>query len=532
MKRFIQIHLLTSYPPANLNRDDQGRPKTAKMGGFDRLRVSSQSLKRAWRSSDIFEAAIAKGIRTKMIGLDAFDKLSAFPALSRTDREEIAKNIARVFGKLKGNYMELETLAFVSDKERQNISNVISRFENGLGGATEETNEFGIVLFRQLSRDITTSVNALIDVMKGTQDSVMLKKDWAKALKETIKKYKNAEDQNQYDFIGKMIDRCSEWREEIIGQQNGNDEQLEKVRDDLLELFFADEYVKQTKEIVKKLSLGTLLSGKIAKEIAYGELKYKDHIGLCMGWEEQLQSWLDEVRESDDNDYLSETNIENLKLAISPVSIAKSSILTNENTNADIALFGRMLASSVDYNVEAACQVAHAISVHPVVIEDDYFTAVEEMNQYRNDAGAAHIGETGFAAGLFYSYICINRTLLVENLGGDEALAQKSIQALIEAAVKVPPNGKQNSFGSRAYASYVLAERGDQQPRSLSVAFLKPVTSQGIEGTDFGTAAVDALTTQRQNMDAVYGPCADASCEINVFEGKGTLAELLKFVAE
>jgi CRISPR system Cascade subunit CasC len=176
--------------------------------------------------------------------------------------------------------------------------------------------------------------------------------------------------------------------------------------------------------------------------------------------------------------------------------------------------------------------VAHAISVHPVVIEDDYFTAVDDLNDGSEDAGAAHIGETGFAAGLFYSYICINRTLLVENLGGDEALAQKSIQALIEAAVKVPPNGKQNSFGSRAYASYVLAEKGDQQPRSLSVAFLKPVTSQGIEGTDFGTAAVDALTTQRQNMNAVYGPCADASCEINVFEGKGTLAELLKFVAE
>ena len=31
MSRFIQLHLLTSYPPANLNRDDLGRPKTAMM---------------------------------------------------------------------------------------------------------------------------------------------------------------------------------------------------------------------------------------------------------------------------------------------------------------------------------------------------------------------------------------------------------------------------------------------------------------------------------------------------------------------
>ncbi|MCE1695246.1 type I-E CRISPR-associated protein Cas7/Cse4/CasC, partial [Enterobacter hormaechei] len=42
MSQFIQLHLLTSYPPANLNRDDLGRPKTAQRGGFERLRISSQ----------------------------------------------------------------------------------------------------------------------------------------------------------------------------------------------------------------------------------------------------------------------------------------------------------------------------------------------------------------------------------------------------------------------------------------------------------------------------------------------------------
>jgi len=76
MNRFIQLHLLTSYPPANLNRDDQGSPKTAKMGGFDRLRVSSQCLKRTWRTSEIFKESLADhiGIRTKRIGLDAAKK--------------------------------------------------------------------------------------------------------------------------------------------------------------------------------------------------------------------------------------------------------------------------------------------------------------------------------------------------------------------------------------------------------------------------------------------------------------------------
>jgi CRISPR system Cascade subunit CasC len=58
MSHFIQLHLLTSYAPANINRDDLGRPKTAKMGSVDRLRISSQCLKRAWRTSDVFNSYI------------------------------------------------------------------------------------------------------------------------------------------------------------------------------------------------------------------------------------------------------------------------------------------------------------------------------------------------------------------------------------------------------------------------------------------------------------------------------------------
>ncbi len=72
MDRFLQLHLLTSYPPSNLNRDDLGRPKTAVMGGATRLRVSSQSLKRSWRTSEVFDSALKGniGTRTKGMGLE------------------------------------------------------------------------------------------------------------------------------------------------------------------------------------------------------------------------------------------------------------------------------------------------------------------------------------------------------------------------------------------------------------------------------------------------------------------------------
>ncbi|HGG58993.1 MAG TPA: type I-E CRISPR-associated protein Cas7/Cse4/CasC, partial [Gammaproteobacteria bacterium] len=76
MTQFIQLHLLTAYPPSNLNRDDLGRPKTAIVGGSERLRISSQSLKRAWRTSELFESALGehRGTRTKRLGEQVFER--------------------------------------------------------------------------------------------------------------------------------------------------------------------------------------------------------------------------------------------------------------------------------------------------------------------------------------------------------------------------------------------------------------------------------------------------------------------------
>lgn len=50
--RFLQIHYLTSYPSALLNRDDAGFAKRIPFGGSVRTRVSSQCLKRHWRTFD------------------------------------------------------------------------------------------------------------------------------------------------------------------------------------------------------------------------------------------------------------------------------------------------------------------------------------------------------------------------------------------------------------------------------------------------------------------------------------------------
>lgn len=351
MLRFVQLHLLVSYPPSNLNRDDTGRPKTAIVGDANRLRVSSQSLKRAWRTSDVFENTLRGhiGVRTKEMGEKMYLALLE-KEVSEKNSREWAKAIAGQFGKLK------------SDKKTENNQDL----------HIEQLAHFG----------------------PEEQSAMML--------------------------------------------------------------------------LVNKLA-------------ASGTAPTEDDLKL----------------------------------------------LRKPRQAADIAMFGRMLASSPAFNVEAAVQVAHAITIHKVAVEDDYFSAVDDLNRGEEDVGAAHIGETGFGAGVFYLYLCINRELLLENLGSDPALTAKTLDALVHAATKVSPTGKQNSFASRAYAAYALAEKGDQQPRSLAQAFLKPVT-----GGDMLDRAVNELTKRYKNFDTVYGACADSRYYFNVEAGEGNVGELVKFVTE
>jgi CRISPR system Cascade subunit CasC len=54
MKNFINFHVLISHSPSCLNRDDMNMQKSAVFGGERRVRISSQSLKRAIRKSDYY----------------------------------------------------------------------------------------------------------------------------------------------------------------------------------------------------------------------------------------------------------------------------------------------------------------------------------------------------------------------------------------------------------------------------------------------------------------------------------------------
>ena len=126
MTIFLQFHFLTPYPPSNPNRDDQGRPKEASMGGVMRLRLSSQSIKHAVRKSTIFMTRLEGqlGERTKRIGEVIFEHLGDRGATD-DKRREIALSVADAFGKLDdarnkdGSKIQLAQLAFISPDEKR-----------------------------------------------------------------------------------------------------------------------------------------------------------------------------------------------------------------------------------------------------------------------------------------------------------------------------------------------------------------------------------------------------------------------------
>jgi CRISPR system Cascade subunit CasC len=210
----------------------------------------------------------------------------------------------------------------------------------------------------------------------------------------------------------------------------------------------------------------------------------------------------------------------------------KKMILRTADGAADIAMFGRMLADDPEFNRDAAVQVAHAFTTHRAIVEDDFYTAVDDNKQPNEDMGAGFIGEAGFGSGVFYLYACIDRDLLIRNLDNDEALASEAIAAFIEGMATSTPSGKRTSFAHQTRASFLQVEKGTQQPRSLAGAFLKPValTREG----DLLFESIKSLEVHRSALERGYGPSCDADQSMNLIDdqNQASVAELAAFGAE
>jgi CRISPR system Cascade subunit CasC len=169
---------------------------------------------------------------------------------------------------------------------------------------------------------------------------------------------------------------------------------------------------------------------------------------------------------------------------------------------ADLALFGRMLADLPDKNIDAACQVAHAISTHQVNIDFDYYTAVDDLKP-EETAGADMIGTVEFNSACFYRYANIDLGQLKENLRGDPQLARKTVRAFLDASRDAIPTGKQNSFAAQNPPSFIFAVVRESGFWSLANAFVKPVRPRGDQ--DVVQLSVNALVQHWADLTSMYG---------------------------
>lgn len=120
---FLDIHAIQTLPPSNMNRDDTGSPKTARYGGVQRARVSSQSWKRAMREYFADNSEETVGVRTKNIVPYVRDRiLEKRPELSKEEAFEMAKKVINGAGVKTDKDDKAKALFFMGKKQAEALA--------------------------------------------------------------------------------------------------------------------------------------------------------------------------------------------------------------------------------------------------------------------------------------------------------------------------------------------------------------------------------------------------------------------------
>lgn len=231
--------------------------------------------------------------------------------------------------------------------------------------------------------------------------------------------------------------------------------------------------------------------------------------------------------------FLSHRQLDNLAAAALEVhrggalDKGRAKALANTEHSVDIAMFGRMVADMTDINVDAACQVAHAISVHAVETEFDYFTAVDDRKEDADQSGAGMIGTVEFNSSTLYRYATVDVDALRRTLGDADA-TRAAVEAFLTAFARSMPTGKQNTFGNRTLPDAVMVRVRDTQPINLVGAFESAVRETA--GGGRVAAAAAALAQHTRAVEAAYGERPVSSWVTQVGDQTAVLADLGKAV--
>jgi CRISPR system Cascade subunit CasC len=155
---------------------------------------------------------------------------------------------------------------------------------------------------------------------------------------------------------------------------------------------------------------------------------------------------------------------------------------------ADIALFGRMVATDHSLTVEGAAMFSHALSTHRADNDIDFYTAVDEHQaedptiEEEDRAGSGMMGTLEFTSAAYYRYAALNLGLLEDDahLGALSREDRRSVvDTFLRAVILAVPSARKNSMNAHTLPGYVFGlVRENGQPIQLINAFERPVSSK------------------------------------------------------
>lgn len=172
--KFVTVHLLSALPMHNLNRDQNGLPKTATDGAVQRARLSAQALKRAARVA-FREADPVGSVRTRQGATLVVEKATQYaaentlpfdPALARTAATKIVNGLA----KADASESEKDNILFYSHGELDTLARALVHAQ---GEGPEPTEDDFILDVVSPSLDVAAFGRMFAaDTAKGTRAAV------------------------------------------------------------------------------------------------------------------------------------------------------------------------------------------------------------------------------------------------------------------------------------------------------------------------------------------------------------------------
>lgn len=177
---------------------------------------------------------------------------------------------------------------------------------------------------------------------------------------------------------------------------------------------------------------------------------------------------------------------------------------------ADIALYGRMVASESSLTLEGAAMFSHAISTHRAEPELDFYAAVDDL-QSTEEQGAGMTGMLEFSSACYYRYVALNVDLLKAHLADlSEAHINEIVAAFIRASVMAVPSARKNSMNASTAPSFVLGMVRNGHPLQLVNAFEKPIRC----ADGYTNASINELKNEFARMRSVWGITTDVESSL------------------